>query len=118
MSFFISDALAANGAPTPGAGSAVTQVLLLGGMIAVFYFLLIRPQAKKAKDHRKMVDELAKGDEVATNGGLLGRIIDIGDTFLTLEIAEGTEVKVQKTAVASVMPKGTLRGKEKKGGKQ
>ncbi len=74
------------------------------------YFMLIRPQQKRVKDHRNMVQSLAKGDEVVTNGGTLGRITHVGEQFLTLEIAEGVSIKVQKTAISAVMPKGTIKG--------
>jgi preprotein translocase subunit YajC len=75
----------------------------------VFYFLLIRPQSKRAKEHRKMVESLMKGDEVVTIGGVAGRIADIGDTFALLEVADGVSVKIRRAAVESVMPKGTLK---------
>ena len=75
----------------------------------IFYFLLIRPQSKQAKEHKSMVEGLSKGDEVVTNGGLLGKINKVGDNFLTLEIADGLQVQVQKNAVASLMPKGTMK---------
>jgi len=77
--------------------------------IAIFYFLLIRPQQKKAKDHQAMVTRLSAGDEVVTSGGILGKIIEVGDSFITLEIAEGVRIKVQKFQVTSLMPKGTLK---------
>jgi preprotein translocase subunit YajC len=77
-------------------------------IFAVFYFMLIRPQMKRAKEHRKMVSELARGDEVVTNGGLLGRITDLGDSFVTVELADKVVVKLQRHAVATVMPKGTI----------
>ena len=86
----------------------ITVVFLIV-LFAVFYFLLIRPQQKRAKEHKKMVEALAKGDEIVTNGGLLGRISRIGDDFLTVEVAEGLEVRVQRGAVASLMPKGTMK---------
>lgn len=113
MSFFISDAYAQAGQATGGGWEALLFPILL---IVIFYFLLIRPQAKRAKEHRKMVEALAKGDEVVTNGGVLGRVTEVGETFATLEIAEGVEVKLQKNAVATVMPKGTFKqaDKEKK----
>ncbi len=78
-------------------------------MIGIMYFLMIRPQMKRAKQHRSMVEALRKGDEIVTNGGLLGRIRDVGDSFLLVEIASGVDVKVQKTSVANAMPKGTLK---------
>ncbi|MGW8309775.1 MAG: preprotein translocase subunit YajC [Thiogranum sp.] len=107
MSFFISDALAA--APAPQA-DPIMSFLPLVLIFVVFYFLLIRPQTKRAKEHKQMVENLAKGDEVVTNGGLLGRITDVGENFVQLKVADNVEVKVQKQAIATLMPKGT--GKE------
>ena len=107
MGFFIADAFAQT-APAqgqPGMGDFVFLILLF----VVFYFLLIRPQMKRAKEHKKMVASLSKGDEVVTNGGLLGKITNLGDDFMKLEIAEGLEVTVQKQAVASLLPKGTIK---------
>jgi preprotein translocase subunit YajC len=77
--------------------------------IVIFYFLLIRPQQRKAKEHQAMVTKLSAGDEVVTSGGILGRIMEVGDTFVTLEIAEGVRIKVQKFQISSLMPKGTLK---------
>ncbi len=91
-------------------GSAWMQLLPLVLIFVVFYFLLIRPQTKRAKEHREIVGKLASGDEVVTTGGLLGRIAEVGDNFLTLEIADGVRVKVQKFQVAQLMPKGTIKG--------
>jgi preprotein translocase subunit YajC len=105
MSFFISDALAA--APTES--GPLMSFLPLVLIFVVFYFLLIRPQTKRAKEHKKMVAELAKGDEVVTNGGLLGRITGIGENFVQIKVADNVEVKVQKQAVANLMPKGTSK---------
>ncbi len=84
-------------------------MLMMVVFIAIFYFLLIRPQQKKAKDHQAMVSKLSVGDEVVTSGGILGRVTDVGDTFLTLEIADSVRIKVQKVQVTSLMPKGTLK---------
>ena len=106
MSFFIADAHAqAAGGAAPTGIDLIFLVLLF----VVFYFLLIRPQMKRAKEHKNMVASLAKGDEVVTGGGLLGRVTKVGDHFVTLEIADGLEVKVQKQALGSVMPKGTMK---------
>ena len=77
--------------------------------VAVFFFFVIRPQMKRAKDHRNMVSAIAKGDEVVTNGGILGRVDDVGDAFLAIEIADKVVIRVQKNAVAAVLPKGTLK---------
>ena len=107
MSFFISDAMAA--APQ-GQADQLMSFLPLILIFVVFYFLLIRPQSKKAKEHREMVAALAKGDEVVTSGGLLGRITRVGDNFVEVEVADGLIVKVQRPAIANLMPKGTIKG--------
>jgi preprotein translocase subunit YajC len=106
MDFFISDALAA----AQGQGDPLMSFLPLIFIFVVFYFLLIRPQSKKAKEHKQMVEALAKGDEVVTNGGLLGRISKVGDNFIELDITEGVTVKVQRNAIANLMPNGTIKG--------
>jgi preprotein translocase subunit YajC len=100
-------AQAAGGAPT-----GTSQLLGLAPMIlifVVFYFLLIRPQAKRAKEHKAMVAALGVGDEVVTSGGILGRVTETGEQFLTVEIANGVQVKVQRHTVSQVLPKGTLK---------
>jgi preprotein translocase subunit YajC len=106
MSFFVSDAYAqaAGAAPSP-----ILQILPLIFIFALMYFMVIRPQMKKAKEHRAMVEALAKGDEIITNGGIAGRIVDLGDTFATVEIAPNTQIKVQRGAIGTVLPKGTLK---------
>jgi len=106
MDFFISDALAQSGEPTAG----LTGLIFPIALIVIFYFLLIRPQQKRAKEHKKLVQNLGKGDEVLTTGGIVGRITDVGDTFSSLELADGVEVRLQKSAVAQVLPKGSLKG--------
>jgi preprotein translocase subunit YajC len=75
----------------------------------VFYFLLIRPQTKRAKEHRKMVSELKVGDEVITSGGVLGRLVEAGEQFVQVEVADGVVLKVQRATVSAVMPKGTFK---------
>ena len=107
MDFLISSAWAQEGgaAQDPGLMGFLPLILIF----VIFYFLLMRPQIKRAKEHRKMVETLGKGDEVVTSGGLLGRITKLDESLLTLEIADGVRVKVQKTAVSSLMPKGTLK---------
>ncbi len=89
--------------------SQFAPVLMMVVFVAIFYFLLIRPQQKKAKDHQAMITKLSAGDEVVTSGGILGRITDVGDAFVTLEVADGMRLKVQKVQVTSLMPKGTLK---------
>ena len=85
------------------------MILPLLLMFGIFYFLLIRPQQKKAKEHKTMVEALGKGDEVITNGGLLAKITDVDENFLTCKISDNVEVKVQRHAVTSVLPKGTIK---------
>lgn len=106
MDFPISAAWAQGGQAEPGGMGLLVWTLLF---IALMYFILIRPQMKRAKEHRQMIEALAKGDEVVTNGGLLGRIKEIGDNFIVLEVAKDIEVKIQKHAVSATMPKGTMK---------
>ena len=105
MDFFIASAYAQDAAPQGGLLSFLPLIVIF----VVFYFLLIRPQMKRAKEHKALVSNLANGDEVVTNGGLLGRITHVGDSFVTVELAENVKIKVQKHAVANVMPKGTIK---------
>ena len=93
----------------PAGPDPMFQILMLVGFIAIFYFLLWRPQQKRAKVHRNLIDNLAKGDEVATSGGVMGRITKVADDVVTMEIADGVQVLVQKPAVAMLLPKGTLK---------
>ncbi|MBW9259121.1 MAG: preprotein translocase subunit YajC [Candidatus Thiodiazotropha sp. (ex. Lucinisca nassula)] len=108
MSFFISDAMA-EAAPAAGQTDAITGLLPLVIFGAVLYFLMIRPQIKRQKEHKKLVEGLSKGDEVVTAGGVAGKISDLGENFILVEISEGTEVKVRRSAVETVMPKGSLK---------
>jgi preprotein translocase subunit YajC len=89
--------------------STLSQFLPLVFMFGVIWFIMIRPQMKKAKDHKAMVEALAKGDEVVLQAGITGRITKIGDNYLHVEIAEGVEVTIQKLAVGQLLPKGTLK---------
>ena len=107
MDFFISNAYAQAG--DASVGSLLANMFPLIAIFAIFYFLLIRPQMKRAKEHRNLVAALSKGDEVITNGGLLGKITDVSDTFVTLELADNVQIKLQRQAVANVMPKGTIK---------
>jgi preprotein translocase subunit YajC len=92
-----------------GAAGGMESIFLIVAMFAVLYFLMIRPQMKRAKEHKTMVEALQKGDEVVTAGGVLGRISKVGDAHLTLEIAPNVEIQVQRAAVQTVLPKGTLK---------
>lgn len=107
MSFFISDAVAQTGAA--GSANPLVSILPMVLLFVVFYFLLIRPQQKRQKQHKQMIAEIAKGDEVVTMGGLLGKVTDVNDNFLTVEVSKGTNVKVQRNLVQALMPKGTVK---------
>ncbi len=108
MSLFISDALAQGaGAPPPDGGLLGLVPLLI--IFIIFYFLLIRPQVKRAKEHKKMVESLAVGDEVVTTGGIVGKVVAMDESFLTLDVGNGIQLVVQRNAVAAVVPKGTLK---------
>ncbi len=89
--------------------SSLSSMLPLVLMFVVLYFVMIRPQMKKQKEHRAMIDAIAKGDEVATAGGLLGKVTKLGEGDIGLEIANGVEVRLQRSAVVQVLPKGTLK---------
>ena len=91
--------------PTGGLMQMLPMIL----MFVVLWFLMVRPQMKKAKEHKALIAAIAKGDEVVTGGGLVGKVVKIGENYVTLEIAEGTEVVVQKPAIGLVLPKGTLK---------
>ena len=111
---FISSAFAQTApAATAAAGGSFQDSLMsmlpLVLMFGVLYFVMIRPQMKKAKEHKTMVDALAKGDEVVTAGGMLGKVSKLGDSNLSLEVAEGVEIQIQRTAVAQVLPKGSIK---------
>ena len=108
MDFLISPAYAQ--AAGGSAGGGFSQILILVVFVAIFYFMLIRPQQKRMKDQQAMLAKLAVGDEVVTSGGILGRITEVGDVFVTLEIAEGVRIRVQRSQIAQLMPKGTLKG--------
>ena len=105
---WISNAFAQAPAAGPDSGGLMSFLPLIL-MFAVLYFIMIRPQMKRQKEHKAMIDALAKGDEVATAGGLLGRITRVGDHSLGLQIANGIEVEIQRSAVVQVLPKGSLK---------
>jgi preprotein translocase subunit YajC len=107
MDFFINSAYAQ--AAGGGAQSMLSTLLLPVLLLVVFYFLLIRPQNKRAKEQRDMLSKVAAGDEVATTGGILGKVVEVGDQFVTLEIANDVNIKLQKFQIAQVLPKGTVK---------
>jgi preprotein translocase subunit YajC len=107
---FISTAYAQTaGAADPGLMGNLSTFLPLVLMFVVMYFLMIRPQQKRAKEQKAMMDALAKGDEVVTVGGVLGRVVKVSDVYVTLEVASGTEIVVQKPSITTLLPKGTLK---------
>jgi preprotein translocase subunit YajC len=110
MSFFISDAIADAGTQAAAQSpDPLVSLILPIGLVVLFYFFLIRPQSKRQKEHRKMVSELQKGEEVLTSGGILGKITSVNDDFITLEIAKDVSLTIQKSAVQTIMPKGTIK---------
>ena len=106
--FFISNAYAQSAAPA-GAESSLMSMLPIVAMFVVLYFVMIRPQMKRQKETQAMLDALAKGDEIVTTGGVLGRVSKLGETQLSLEVAPGVELQVQRSAVLQVLPKGSLK---------
>ncbi|HEY1069133.1 preprotein translocase subunit YajC [Thermomonas sp.] len=99
----------AQAAGAPAAPSMMSTLLFPVILIAIMYFLMIRPQMKRQKEHKAMLDKLAKGDEVITSGGIAGTVVGLSDAFITVEVASGVQLRVQKGAIASVLPKGTLK---------
>lgn len=109
MSFFIADALAEAPAAAAAAQPSIESLIVPIGIFVVFYFLFIRPQIKRQKDHKKLVDALGKGDEVQTEGGLLGRVVELSDDYAKIEVADNVVLTVRRAAVQVVLPKGTLK---------
>jgi preprotein translocase subunit YajC len=97
-------------APAPEAMGVTGQLVFLGGFLLIFYFLLWRPQSKRQKEHKSLLSDLAKGDEVATAGGLVGKVIKVSDDFLMIEVADNVQLPVQKSAITAALPKGTIKG--------
>ncbi len=107
MSFFISDAMAQS-AGAPGGGAGFEWIFLIGFLV-IFYLMIWRPQAKRAKEHKNLVNSLSVGDEVVTGGGILGKIKKVTDEFVVLEVGDGQELKFQKGSIVAALPKGTLK---------
>ncbi|HFD86567.1 MAG TPA: preprotein translocase subunit YajC [Gammaproteobacteria bacterium] len=108
MEFFINSAHAAGG---QGQGDPLSFLIMIGVFFLIMYFMIIRPQSKRAKEHKALLDSLSKGDEVVTNGGLLGKVAGLDENFVTLKVSDSVEVQVQRQAIAAVMPKGTMKKK-------
>ncbi len=104
---FISNAYAEGSAPAVGAG--IMDFLPLIALLAVFYFLVLRPQQKRSKEVKLMLEAMQKGDEVVTTGGVLGRVVKVGESYVSVEVAEGVSVNVQKIAIQTMLPKGTIK---------
>jgi len=110
MSFLISDAWAQAQAPASGLqGGGIEGLILPIGLIVILYFFMIRPQMKRQKEHKKLVESLGKGDEVQTMGGMMGKINELGENFVKIEVADGVVVTVRRSAIEAVMPKGSLK---------
>ena len=109
MDFLINSANAQAAGGAAGGPSMLNTLLLPALLLVVFYFLLIRPQSKRAKEQREMLSKVAVGDEIATTGGILGKVTEVSEQFLSVEIADGVIIKLQKFQVAQVLPKGTVK---------
>lgn len=109
MDFLINSANAQAAGGAAGGPSMLNTLLLPALLLVVFYFLLIRPQSKRAKEQREMLSKVAVGDEIATTGGILGKVTEVGEQFLSVDIADGVNIKLQKFQVAQVLPKGTVK---------
>ena len=103
---FISNAFAQGAG---GAESSLMSFLPLILMFAVLYFIMIRPQMKRQKEHRNMLSAMAKGDEVITSGGIVGKVTKVGEAYVGVEVSDGTEITVQKSSVSTILPKGTIK---------
>ncbi|MEP6898511.1 MAG: preprotein translocase subunit YajC [Rhodanobacter sp.] len=109
MSFPISPVIAQAAAAQPAGGGGMQMIIMMVVLFGLMYFMMIRPQMKRQKEHRALIAGLSKGDEVVTNGGIAGRVDEVGETFITVEIAANVTVKVQKGSVSQVLPKGSLK---------
>ena len=108
MSLFETTAFAAN-AGAPGGDAGMINLIMLGGFVLIFYFLLIRPQNKRRKEHQELVSSLSKGDEVVIAGGVVGTITKVEDDFVKVQVSEAVEMRIQKSAIGATLPKGTLK---------
>ncbi|AUH72182.1 preprotein translocase subunit YajC [Legionella sainthelensi] len=109
MGFFISDAMAAAGATPAPQADGTFSLIMIAAIFVLFYFMLIRPQNKRAKEHRDLVSKLKKGDEIITSGGILAKVVSLDEQYIKISLAEGVEINLQRGAVSAVLPKGTLK---------
>ncbi len=106
----ISQAFAAPEGAAAAAGPGMTgQLVMLGGFVLIFWLLIWRPQSKRAKDHKKLLESIVKGEEVVTTGGIVGKVVGVADDFVTLQVSNNVELKFQKSSVAATLPKGTMK---------
>lgn len=108
MSFFIAEA-AAQTAPAPQPGADWTMFIMMGGLFVFMYFMIIRPQRKRQKEHQNLVESLSKGDEVVLSSGMLGKVVVVDEAYITVKAADNVELKFQKASVHAVLPKGTIK---------
>lgn len=106
---FISQAYAEAAGAAPAGPSVYGQLIMLGGFVLIFWLLIWRPQSKRAKEHKNLIGGLTKGDEVVTTGGILGKVVNTSDDFVTLQVADNIELNFQKSSVAASLPKGTIK---------
>ncbi|MDG2091008.1 MAG: preprotein translocase subunit YajC [Gammaproteobacteria bacterium] len=111
MDFFISTAYA-QGADGAAQQSPWTSFIFLGGFILIFYFMLIRPQSKRSKEHKALIEGIGKGDEVITAGGILGKVTKVDEQYVSVTVADNVDLKMQKSSVSAVLPKGTIKSIE------
>ena len=109
MSFFIAEAMAEPGAAAAQQGNPLTFWGMMIVMVAIFYFMIIRPQSKRNKEHKALMSALSKGDEVVLSGGMMGRVTKVVDEYVVVDVANNVEISFQKAAVTAVLPKGTLK---------
>lgn len=110
MGFFISNAMAAAPAgAVPQAEGGTFSLIMLVAIFVIFYFMLIRPQSKRAKEHRELISSLKKGDEVVTAGGILGKVVNLEEQYVKINLADGVEVLVQRGSISTILPKGTIK---------
>lgn len=109
MSFFISNAMAAAKTASTGQADGTLSMVMVVAIFILFYFMLIRPQSKRAKEQRELISSLKKGDEIITNSGLLAKVISLDNQYIKIALTEGVEVYLQRGAVGTILPKGTLK---------
>ncbi len=109
MGLFISDAIAATGAVQRAQTDGTFSLVMIASIVVLFYFMLIRPQNKRAKEHRELIGKLQKGDEIITSGGILAKVSGLDEQYIKVSVAEGVELNIQRSAVSAVLPKGTLK---------